>query len=371
MQGAAARPGGPSRRATRAYLGRRSWYETSLSYDDVVVGARSSVVARAEGTRAGSQHMITASIVRCWMQAASRRSIAVTEPPEAYHIDGQRTGLVTSPPGRPIRRDAACGPATISRVSGDDPEAALRRLARLAGRPSPGTRPGQGGRARARARRRHDRAATLGRGAGSAAGRGRKATEPPVDLASRGSSLPRAGTPAAREGDRARKDPDPTPPDQAFRPKRPRGRPRKAEVEPGPAPAPLPVPAPLWELRRKADRPVVAAGGDAPVSCARPPSRTAGTGEGARARAGGAPPVPERRGQEARAGAGGTTGLERPVRAYSYPASGRDRSSCPAAAFRGDPPVVVTPEPALGEPEPDAILGRGLSQRNPFLTCRL
>src|SRR4051794_27454285 len=53
--------------------------------------------------------MITPSIVRCWMQAASRRSIAVTEPPEAHHIDGQRTGLVTSPPGRPIRRDAACG----------------------------------------------------------------------------------------------------------------------------------------------------------------------------------------------------------------------------------------------------------------------
>ncbi len=42
------------------------------------------------------------------MGAASRRPITVTEPPEAYHIDGQRTGLVTSPPGRPIRRDAAC-----------------------------------------------------------------------------------------------------------------------------------------------------------------------------------------------------------------------------------------------------------------------
>src|SRR3954467_5653551 len=54
----------------------------------------------------------------------------------------------------------------ISRESGDDAEAALRRLARLAGRPPPGARPGRRGRARDRARRRHDRAATLGRGAG-------------------------------------------------------------------------------------------------------------------------------------------------------------------------------------------------------------
>src|SRR3954462_4342632 len=41
--------------------------------------------------------MITPSIVRCWMQAASRPPIAVTEPPGAHHIDGQRTGLVTGP----------------------------------------------------------------------------------------------------------------------------------------------------------------------------------------------------------------------------------------------------------------------------------
>ena len=109
-------------------------------------------------------------------------------------------------------------------------------------------------------------------GRGSAVGREREATEAPVALASSAPPSPRAATPATRERDRARKDPDPTPPDQASRPKRPRGRPRKAEVEPGPAPAPLPVPAPLWELRRKADRPVVAAGGDdpAPVPDRRP-----------------------------------------------------------------------------------------------------
>jgi len=104
-----------------------------------------------------------------------------------------------------------------------------------------------------------------GEGQGSAAGRGRKATEPPVNLASAAPLSPRADTPAAREGDGGRKGPDPNPPDQASRPKRPRGRPRKAEVEPGPASAPLPVPAPLWELRRKADRPVVTAGGDDPA----------------------------------------------------------------------------------------------------------
>ena len=45
-------------------------------------------------------------------------------------------------------------------------------------------------------------------------------------------------------------------------------------------------------------------GGRRSRSRARPPSRAADTGGGARARAGGAPPVPERRGQEARAGAG-------------------------------------------------------------------
>src|SRR3954454_21525774 len=109
-------------------------------------------------------------------------------------------------------------------------------------------------------------------GRGSAAWRGREPTEPSVGPASAAAFSPRADTPAARKGDRARKDPDPSPPDQASRPKRPRGRPREAEVEPGPGPAPLPVPAPLWELRRKADRPVVAAGGDdpAPVPDRRP-----------------------------------------------------------------------------------------------------
>jgi bifunctional DNA-binding transcriptional regulator/antitoxin component of YhaV-PrlF toxin-antitoxin module len=100
-------------------------------------------------------------------------------------------------------------------------------------------------------------------GQGSAIGREREATEPPVNLASSAPPSPRADTPATREGDRARKEPDP--PDQASRPKRPRGRPRKVEVEPGPAPAPPPVPAPLWELRRKADRPVVTAGSDDPA----------------------------------------------------------------------------------------------------------
>ena len=118
-----------------------------------------------------------------------------------------------------------------------------------------------------------------GEGRGSAAGRGRKATEPPVDLASAAPLSPRADTPATRKGDRARKDPDPSPPDQAARPKRPRGRPRKAEVEP--APAPLPVPAPLWELRRKADRPVAAAdGGPTPAPDHRPvrPARGAAHG---------------------------------------------------------------------------------------------
>ena len=96
-------------------------------------------------------------------------------------------------------------------------------------------------------------------GRGSAAGRGREPTEPPVDLASAAPLSPRADTPATRKGGRARKDPDPNPPDQASRPKRP----RKVEVEP--EPAPLPVPAPLWELRRKADRPVVTAGSDDPA----------------------------------------------------------------------------------------------------------
>src|SRR3954451_25197625 len=72
-----------------------------------------------------------------------------------------------------------------------------------------------------------------GEGRGSAAGRGREPTEPPVALASPAPPSPLADTPAGREEDRARKDPDQTPPDQASRPKRPRGRPRKAEVEPG------------------------------------------------------------------------------------------------------------------------------------------
>src|SRR4051794_11706955 len=93
-----------------------------------------------------------------------------------------------------------------------------------------------------------------GGGRGSAIER-EEATEPPVDPASLAPPSPRADTP--------------TPPDQTSRPKRPRGRPRKAEVEP--KPASLPVPAPLWELRRKADRPVVAAGdGPAPVPDRRP-----------------------------------------------------------------------------------------------------
>ena len=121
-----------------------------------------------------------------------------------------------------------------------------------------------------------------GEGQGSAAGRGREATEPPVDLASAAPLSPRAGTPATREGDRARKDPDPSPPDQALRPKRPRGRPRKVKAEPGPAPAPVPVPAPLWELRRKADRPPVAAadGGPTPAPDHRPVRLTRGAAHG-------------------------------------------------------------------------------------------
>ena len=120
-----------------------------------------------------------------------------------------------------------------------------------------------------------------GEGRGSAAGHGRKATEPPVALASAAPPSPRADTPATRKGDRARKDPDPSPPDQASRPKRPRGRPRKVEAEPGPAPAPLPVPAPLWELRRKADRPAVAASdGPAPAPDRRPVRPTRGAAHG-------------------------------------------------------------------------------------------
>ena len=117
-------------------------------------------------------------------------------------------------------------------------------------------------------------------GRGPAAGRGREATEPPVGPASPAPPSARADTSAKRKGDRARKDPDP-PPDQASRPKRPRGRPRKAEVEPEPAPAPPPVPAARWELRRKADRPVVAAGdGPAPAPDRRPvrPAREAAHG---------------------------------------------------------------------------------------------
>ena len=205
------------------------------------------------------------------MQAASRRSIVVTEPPEAHHIDGRRTGLVTSPARaadpsrrrlRPLQRSRE-NPVTTLKLHYDGwlalPAALRRELgldkgAALEIELVDGTivlRPSDEGR-------------------GSAVGRGREATEAPVALASSAPPSPRADTPAAREGDRARKDPDPTPPDQASRPKRPRGRPREAEVEPGPAP--LPVPAPLWELRRKADRPVVAAGGDdpAPVPDRRP-----------------------------------------------------------------------------------------------------
>src|SRR5213080_1374975 len=119
------------------------------------------------------------------MQAASRRSIVVTEPPEAHHIDGQRTGLVTSPTRaadlsrrrlRLLQRSRE-NQVTTLKLHYDGwlalpaalrLELGLEKGAELELKLVDGTivlRPS-------------------GEGRGSAAGHGRKATEPPVDLAS-------------------------------------------------------------------------------------------------------------------------------------------------------------------------------------------
>jgi bifunctional DNA-binding transcriptional regulator/antitoxin component of YhaV-PrlF toxin-antitoxin module len=95
------------------------------------------------------------------------------------------------------------------------------------------------------------------------AGREQEAIEPPVELASP-TPAPAIDAPATQEKGQTRKTPEPSLLDRTSAPKRPRGRPRKAEVKPEPAPAPLPVPAEPWQLRRKADRPVVTAS-DNPV----------------------------------------------------------------------------------------------------------
>src|SRR4051794_17317015 len=90
-------------------------------------------------------------------------------------------------------------------------------------------------------------------------------------------------------------------------------------------------------------------------------------GEGARARAGGAPPVPERRGQEARAGAGAQRAPHVPFApTATLPAEGIGRAAA-TEVFRGGPPVAVTPGPADGEFEPNAIHIVGLSQRSSFV----
>ena len=223
----------------------------------------------------GQPRRWSAQICPCRASRRSRRSAAKVDaragdrdgatgagPPKAHHIDGQRTGLVTGPPGRPIRRDAARGsfndlerkrctlklhydgwlalPAALRLELGLDKEAVLE-LELVDGtivlRPS-----GGGGDQPPCVRRR-----------------------PSLPSLSHSRLLFAAGRHADHgEGDRARKGPDPARSGHAT--ERPRGRPRKAEVEPGPAPASVPVPAPLWELRRKADRPVVVAGGDDPVS---------------------------------------------------------------------------------------------------------
>ena len=102
------------------------------------------------------------------------------------------------------------------------------------------------------------RPSSKGRGS---AGREQGAIEPPVELASPAPS-PRIDTTATQDRGQRRKTSGPSPLDQTSAPKRPRGQPRKAEVKPEPAPAPLPTPAEPWQLRRKADRPIVAASND-------------------------------------------------------------------------------------------------------------
>src|SRR4051794_4480327 len=159
--------------------------------------------------------MMTPSILRCRTGAASRPPIAVTERTEAHHIDGQRNGARDEP--RPGGRSAAAPPALPSTIPRDDPvttlklhydgwlalPAALRRRLGL----DKGT---------ALEVELVDGTIVLrpsGEGQGSAIGRGREATEPPVNLASSAPPSPPADTPATRERDRARKDP--SPPDQA------------------------------------------------------------------------------------------------------------------------------------------------------------
>ena len=165
-----------------------------------------------------------------------------------------------------------------------------------------------------------------GEGRGSAVGREREATEAPVALASSAPPSPRADTPATREGDRARKDPDPTPPDQASRPKRPRGRPRKAEVEPGPAPRLFPYQPRCGSCaarrtgRSSRRAAMILLPCPTAVPCGWHGRGCTGTSRRSAARSG-----TSRSGSSGRGG--GTTGPARPVRVYSYLASGRDRSS--------------------------------------------
>ena len=171
-----------------------------------------------------------------------------------------------------------------------------------------------------------------GEGRGSAVGRGREATEPPVGLASAAPPSPRADTPATRKGDRARKDPDPS------RPIRPRGRSGRAagrarrRSSRGQRPRLFPSrprcgSCAARRTGRSSRRVVVLFPCPTAVPCGRRVGRRTGTSRRSAARSGTS--------RSGRSGRGGdTTGLARPVRAYSCPASGRDRSS---RRLRGPP----------------------------------
>ena len=214
-------------------------------------------------------------------RAASRRPIAVTERTKAHHIGEQRTGLATSParavdprrrpqPPQRSRENPVTTlklhydgwlalPADLRRKLGLDKGAALE-LELVDGaivlRPSGEGRdrpPGAGGRRPSLPSPSHPpllpRRGPTRRPGGRRTGRGRTRTRP------------RPIRPRARSGREA-------------------GRARRRSSQGHNAP--LPVPAPLWELRRKADRPVVAAGGDdpapAPDLCPVRPTRGAAHG---------------------------------------------------------------------------------------------
>ena len=108
-------------------------------------------------------------------------------------------------------------------------------------------------------------------GRGSAVGRGREATEAPVAPRVLRSSFTASRHAGHAGGGRGTEGPGPDPARSGLPAEAAAGLAAEGGGRAG-AMAPLPVPAPLWELRRKADRPVVAAGGDdpAPVPDRRP-----------------------------------------------------------------------------------------------------